>query len=102
NYTYDDETKLEIRRVIFLSVQYLKVQDIQISMSSKGNCIDNACIESFHSTIKRERIFRRQYKTRQEAIMDVLKYIGFYNERRMHSTLDYLSPNEFERAHPGA
>jgi|SRR5699024_446585 len=83
-------------------VQYLKAHDIQISMSRKGNCFDNACIESFHSTIKKERIFRRQYKTRQEAIMDVLKYIGFYNERRMHSTLDYLSPNEFERAHPGA
>src|SRR5690625_1663438 len=69
---------------------------IQISMSRKGNCYDNACIESFHATIKKERIYRRRYKTREEATMDILKFIGFYNERRMHSTLDYRSPNEIE------
>lgn len=78
----------------------LKAHDIQISMSRRGNCYDNACIESFHATIKKERVYRQRYKTREEAKMDILKYItAFYNERRMHSTLNYKSPNEFERAY---
>lgn len=78
----------------------LKEYDIQISMSRRGNCFDNACIESFHATIKKERIYRRKYQKREIAKMDILKYItGHYNERRMHSTLQYFSPNEFERAH---
>lgn len=80
-------------------MHYLKAQDIQVSMSRKGNCFDNACIESFHGSLKKERVYRHRYKTRESALMDILKYIGFYNERRMHSTLDYLSPNEFERFH---
>lgn len=78
----------------------LKENDIQISMSRRGNCFDNACIESFHATIKKERIYRRKYRSREVAKMDILKYItGHYNERRMHSTLQYFSPNEFERSH---
>lgn len=81
-------------------IDLLKKHDIQISMSRKGNCYDNACIESFHATIKKERVYRRRYKSRAVAKMDLLKYItGFYNGVRMHSTLDYKSPNEFERAH---
>lgn len=81
-------------------VQCLQAYDIQISMSRKGNCFDNACIESFHGTIKKERIYKYRYRTHHEAMMDIIKYIGFYNDQRMHSTLGYLSPNEFERAYP--
>ena len=78
----------------------LKNRGIQISMSRRGNCYDNACIESFHATIKKERVYRCRYRTREEAKLDILKYItGFYNERRIHSKLGYLSPNEFERAY---
>ncbi|WP_155890001.1 IS3 family transposase, partial [Peribacillus kribbensis] len=61
---------------------------------------DNACIESFHATIKKELIYRNRFTTRKEAISAVTSYlINFYNERRKHSTLGYLSPNQFERNH---
>lgn len=81
-------------------INTLKSRGIQISMSRRGNCYDNACIESFHATIKKERVYRCRYRTREEAKLDILKYItGFYNERRIHSKLGYLSPNEFERAY---
>ncbi len=70
----------------------------KISMSRRGNCYDNACIESFHATIKKELIYRRKFKTRKEAKEVVLEYIiSFYNERRSHSKLDYISPNLFEK-----
>jgi putative transposase len=72
----------------------------EISMSRTGNPYDNACIESFHATIKKELIYRTRFRTRDEAIKAVNYYISnFYNERRKHSTLGYLSPNRFERLH---
>jgi putative transposase len=72
----------------------------EISMSRTGNPYDNACIESFHATIKKELIYRSRFRTREEAIRAVNYYISnFYNERRKHSTLDYHSPNNFERLH---
>lgn len=75
----------------------LKELGIQISMSRKGNCWDNACIESFHATIKKELVYRTKFKTREEAVRVVWQYImSFYNERRSHSTLGYVSPNEYE------
>lgn len=81
-------------------INVLETNKIKISMSRKGNPYDNACIESFHATIKKELIYRRRYKTREEAIKSINYYIGnFYNERRKHSTLGYLSPNNFERKH---
>src|SRR5699024_4133359 len=81
-------------------IAHLKAHDIPIRISGRANCYDNECIESFHATIKKERVYRQRYKTREEAKMDILKYItAFYNERRMHSTLNYKSPNEFERAY---
>ncbi|QKS70567.1 IS3 family transposase [Paenalkalicoccus suaedae] len=71
---------------------------IQVSMSRKGDPYDNACIESFHATIKKELIYRRRYQTREEGKKSVRYYImNRYNERRRHSTLDYVSPNQFER-----
>jgi putative transposase len=68
------------------------------SMSRKGNCYDNACIESFHSIIKRELIFHQSYRTREEAKRSTFEYIAsFYNSKRIHSTNDYMSPMAYER-----
>ena len=76
----------------------LAAQGIACSMSRRGDCWDNAAIESFFSTLKRERVNRRRYATRDEARADVFDYIErFYNPRRRHSTLGLLSPDEFER-----
>jgi transposase InsO family protein len=67
------------------------------SMSRRGNCWDNACVESFFGTLKRELIYHRQYRTRDEATRDIFEYIEvFYNRLRRHSTLGYHSPAEFE------
>ncbi|MER2060462.1 MAG: integrase core domain-containing protein, partial [Niallia sp.] len=64
----------------------------------KGNPYDNACIESFHASIKKDFIYRRRFKTKEEAIKAINHYISsFYNERRKHSTLGKQSPNQFER-----
>src|SRR5262249_23245435 len=74
-------------------------QGIECSMSRKGNVWDNSAMESFFSSLKVERVNRRQYRTRDEARADVFDYIErFYNPRRRHSTLQYLSPVEFENA----
>ena len=69
----------------------------QVSMSGKGNCWDNAVMESFWGTLKNEWVHHQQYKTRAQAKTDIFGYIeGFYNTVRLHSTLGYLSPTEFE------
>ena len=67
------------------------------SMSRKGNCWDNACVESFFGTLKRELVDHRHYATRDEAKQDIFEYIEvFYNRKRRHSTLGYHSPAEYE------
>jgi putative transposase len=67
------------------------------SMSRRGNCWDNAVAESFFSSLKKERIKRQIYASRQEAQSDVFDYIeGFYNRVRRHSYLDLLRPLAFE------
>jgi len=76
----------------------LRANSITTSMSRKGNCYDNACIESFHSIIKKELIHHENYNTRKAASMSILEYIvSFYNYERVHSYIDYLSPVEFEQ-----
>jgi transposase InsO family protein len=76
----------------------LQIHGITGSMSRKGNCWDNAVVESFFGSLKAERVFWRNYQTRHEARLDVLDYIGmFYNSRRRHSYLGYQSPDQFER-----
>ena len=71
---------------------------IECSMSRRGDCWDNAAMESFFSSLKSERIYRRMYRNREEARADVFDYIErFYNPRRRHSTLGYLSPMEYEK-----
>jgi len=73
-------------------------QGLACSMSRSGNCWDNAAMESFFSSLKTERTARTTYRTRDQAKADVVDYIErFYNPRRRHSTLGYLSPLEFER-----
>ena len=66
-------------------------------MSRKGNCYDNAPMESANGTLKTERVYHQQYQMRAEAKADLIEYIGYYNTERRHSALEYLSPAEFER-----
>jgi putative transposase len=76
----------------------LAEQNITCSMSRRGDCWDNAAMESFFSTLKLERANRRRYANRDEARADLFDYIErFYNPRRKHSTLGNISPAEFER-----
>lgn len=76
---------------------------ITCSMSRRGDCWDNAAMESFFSTFKTERASRTIYRTRDEARADAFDYIErFYNPRRRHSTLQYLSPVRFEELHGAA
>jgi len=68
------------------------------SMSRKGNCWDNAVAESFLGSLKTERVFFSNYTTRDQARKDIVDYIEmFYNSRRRHSYLGYVSPKEFEK-----
>jgi transposase InsO family protein len=69
------------------------------SMSRKGNCYDNAVVESFFSTLKNELVHGRDYHTREEAQAEVFEFIEvFYNRQRLHQTLGYVSPVQFEAA----
>ena len=79
--------------------QYLLIQEgIQPSMSRKGNCWDNAAMESFFARLKVESIYAEQFNGKQEAYSSVFEYIEtFYNTVRRHSANDYKSPNDYER-----
>ena len=85
----------------YCSVDYqaeLRRHGITISMSGKGNCFDNAMVETFFKTIKSELVWRTVFYTRAEAGQAIARYIdGFYKPVRRHSALDYLSPVQFER-----
>ena len=77
----------------------LKDHGIRCSMSGRGNCYDNACVESFFATLKKERVYRRRYRTRAEARRDLFEYIEvFYNRKRRHSLLGDVSPADYESA----
>lgn len=84
----------------YASVAYrnlLKDLGFIASMSRKGNCYDNAVVESFFSTLKNELIHDRDYYTRDEARTDVFEFIEvFYNRQRLHQSLGYVSPEAFE------
>jgi transposase InsO family protein len=79
------------RGVQYASSEYqrlLKQYGMTGSMSRKGNCYDNACIESFHGILKRELVYQTKYKTREDAKQSLFAYIEFfYNSKRIHSTL---------------
>ena len=76
----------------------LSKHGIECSMSARGSCYDNAPVESFFSLLKRERIQRQTYKTREEAKADIFNYIEvFYNRKKRHGYLGYTSPVQFEK-----
>ena len=76
----------------------LEMNGMISSMSRKGDCWDNAVAESFFGSLKTERVFFTNYNTRNEARTDIVDYIEmFYNSKRRHSYLGYLSPREYER-----
>ena len=78
--------------------ELLKSQGITCSMSSVGNCYDNAAMESFFHTLKTECVYFERYKNREQAKQSIFEYTEvFYNNQRRHSTLGYVSPAEFER-----
>lgn len=80
-------------------LRFCKTHNLEPSMSRRGNCWDNAVAESFFSSLKKERIKKRVYKTRDMAKADVFDYIEmFYNQTRRHSHLGGVSPEAFERA----
>lgn len=75
----------------------LKANEFHQSMSSTGNCYDNAITETFFATLKKELIHRCNFRTRKEAKTSIFEYIEvFYNRVRCHSALGFLSPAEFE------
>jgi len=76
----------------------LNKYSFKVSMSGKGNCYDNAVVETFFKTLKAELIWRSTWQTRRQVEMALFEYInGFYNPRRRHSTLGGKSPLAFER-----
>ncbi len=88
------------RGVQYLSDDFqdlLKRHGITCSMSDRGSCYDNAVVESFFASLKRERTRRRKYQTRDEARADVFDYIErFYNRKRRHGYVGNISPVAFE------
>ena len=80
----------------------LAQRGVQVSMSGKGDCYDNAAMESFFSSLKGEWTDWHTYRTRQEASLSIFEYIEvFYNRQRRHSTLGYLSPATYEQQYSG-
>jgi transposase InsO family protein len=90
-----------VRRVMELGqnsvLALLIAWDIDVNMSRTGNCWDNSMMESFFGTHKTERVYQEHYQTKQQARRDVIAWIeGWYNTRRRHSAINYLSPEAFE------
>jgi transposase InsO family protein len=79
--------------------QLLTAHGITVSMSGKGDCWDNAVMESFWATLKTEWVHQQQFQSRQQAKASIFEYIEvFYNRNRLHSSLGYVSPESFEAA----
>ena len=79
----------------------LRRHGFKMSMSGKGNCYDNAVVETFFKTLKAELVWRQPWYTRRQCELALFQYInGFYNPRRRHSALGYKSPVTFERKAP--
>ena len=85
----------------YCAYEYMEMLEqfwMKASMSRKGNCYDNAPMESFWGTLKNELVYHRKYRTRQEAIQEITEYIEvFYNRQRRQARLGYLSPAAFEQ-----
>lgn len=86
----------------YASDQYrlkLKSLNIQISMSRKGNCWDNAFAESFFATLKKELVYRRRFSSKEEAKQAIFEYIEvWYNRKRLHSSIGFKTPVQFEKS----
>ena len=85
----------------YCALEYRKLLDqfgMRASMSRRGNCYDNAPIESFWEVLKNELIYHRRYATRREAMQEITEYIEiFYNRQRRQKRLGYLSPAVYEQ-----
>lgn len=104
---YEDELVAHTDRGSqYASDSYRKVLEenkITASMSRKGNCYDNAFVESFFRTLKVELIYRTKFKTREGAKLAIFEFIEvWYNRQRTHSSLDYMTPSEYETKHLSA
>jgi len=78
--------------------KHLEYLGIVASMSRKGNCWDNAHVESFFGSLKTELVYRQKYKTREEARRAIFDWIEtWYNSNRLHSAIEYMAPNEYEK-----
>lgn len=76
---------------------FLRKHPVTVSMSGTGNCYDNAAMESFYHTLKTEHVYFEHYETREQAKRSIFEYVEvFYNRKRKHSTLGYVSPIVFE------
>lgn len=102
-YTSRGEPKLELfhsdQGSQYTSFEFrstLRALNVKQSFSNPGTPHDNAVMESFYSIIKREEIYRRQYKDYDDIKNSINEYIVFYNDRRSHKTLGYLSPTQYE------
>ncbi len=95
-----------IEFTIYLSTEYqgrLDAHEMECSTSRPGRCVDNAVVESFFHTLKTEWLYHFDFYTREEARLAIFDYVEtFYNPKRLHSTLDYQSPNEYERLRTAA
>lgn len=102
------QTQVPHRRTIFHSDQgsefankeirsVLEQFGLRVSMSRRGHCWDNAQMESFFGTLKTEMVYFQRFKRVEEAIAYIKDYIQFYNEERLHSSLGYVPPTQFER-----
>ena len=83
-------------------IKTLKEANADISMSRKANPYDNACVESFFASLKKEYLYKWVFPTKAEAIASIQFYIEFYNRKRIHSSLGYVTPLEHERAYDKA
>jgi putative transposase len=98
------------RGVQYAALEYIRTLEkagLRPSMSRKGNPYDNAYVESFMKTLKVEEVYLKQYRTYEDVVHSVPRFIeAVYNAKRLHSSLGYKSPNEFEAAqtkrHPAA
>jgi transposase InsO family protein len=78
--------------------ELLQERGIVCSMSRRGNCWDNAPVESFFATLKKEEVHRQDYLTHEQAKASLFYYIEvFYNRKRRHSSLGYISPHDYEK-----
>ena len=77
----------------------IQAHKLILSHSRKGNPYDNALMESFYKTLKREALEKYVFKSKAEAIMIIVDYLeNYYNTKRIHSSLNYLTPAEYERS----